>query len=62
MKNVRSVHVFDLKSLKEFYFLFGIYCKIYSIREISIGKGKHHKKQFDSVYLVFNSYPSTLIK
>ena len=49
MKNVRSAHVFDLKLLKEFYLVFGIYCKIHSIREISIGKGKHHKKQFDSV-------------
>ena len=62
MKNVRSAHVFDLKLLKEFYLVFGIYCKIHSIREISIGKGKHHKKQFDSIYLVFNSYASTLIK
>ena len=44
MKNVRGTHVFYLKLFKEFYFVFGIYCKIHSIREISIGKGKHHKK------------------
>ena len=62
MKNVRSEHVFDLKLLKEFYLVFGIYCNIHSMRKISIGKGKHHKRQFDSVYLVFNSYASTLIK
>ena len=37
IENVRSVHVFDLKLLKEFYLVFGIYCKIHSIREISIG-------------------------
>ena len=55
MKNVRSAHVFDLKLLKGFYLVFGIYCKIHSIREISIAKGKYHKKQFDSVYLVFDS-------
>ena len=54
-KNFRSAHVFDLKLLKGFYLVFGIYCKIHSIREISIAKEKYHKKQFDSVYLVFNS-------
>ena len=37
MKNVRNAHVFDLKLLKEFYLVFGIYCKIRSFREISIG-------------------------
>ena len=37
MENVRSAHVFDLKLLKEFYLVFGIYCKIHSFREISIG-------------------------
>ena len=37
MENVRSAHVFDLKLLKEFYWVFGIYCKINSFREISIG-------------------------
>ena len=40
MKSVRSVHVFDLKLLKEFYLVFGIYCKIHSIREISIGRSR----------------------
>ena len=34
---VRSAHVFDLKLLKEFYSVFGIYCKIHSFREIFIG-------------------------
>ena len=62
MKNVRSAHVFDLKLLKEFYLVFGIYCNINSFREISIGEGKHRKKQFDSFSLVFNSYALTLIK
>ena len=62
MKNVRSAHVFDLKLLKEFYLVFRIYCKIHSFREISVGEGKHRKKQFDSFYLVFNSYALTLIK
>ena len=62
MKNVRSAHVFYLKLLNEFYLVFGIYCKIHSFWEISIGKKKHHKKQFDSFYLVFNSYALTLIK
>ena len=37
MENVRSVHVFDLTLLKEFYSVFGIYCKIHSFREIFIG-------------------------
>ena len=37
MEIVRSVHVFDLKLLKEFYSVFGIYCKIHSFREIFIG-------------------------
>ena len=63
MKDVRSAHAFDLKFLKEFYLVFGIYYKIHSIRELSIGKGKYHKKkQFDIFYLVFNSYALTLIK
>ena len=62
MKNVRSAHVFDLKLLKEFYLVFRIYCKIHSFRAISIGEGKHREKQFDSFYLVFNSYALTLIK
>ena len=44
MKNVRSAHVFDLKLLKKFYLVFGIYYKIHSIRELSIGEGKHLKK------------------
>ena len=45
-------------------FLNGIYYKIHSIRELSIGEGKYHlkKKQFDLFYLVFNSYASALIK
>ena len=76
MKNVRSAYVFDLKLLKDFYLVFGIYYKTHSIREISIGEGKHKKNnnnnnsnpqktkktQFDLFYLVFNSYASTLIK
>ena len=64
MKNVRSAHVFDLKLLKDFYLVFGIYYKIHSIRELPIGEGKYHfkKKQFDLFYLVFNSYASALIK
>ena len=45
MKNVRGAHVIDLKLLKEFFYLvFGIYNKIHSIRELSIGEGKYHKK------------------
>ena len=63
MKNVRSAHVFDLKLSKEFYLVFGIYYKIHSIRDLSIGEGKYHKKkQFDLFYLVFHSYASALIK
>ena len=63
MKNVRNAHVFDLKLLKEFYLVFGIYYKIHSIRELSIGEEKYHKKkQFDLFDLVFNSYASALIK
>ena len=62
MKHVRSAHVFDLQLLKEFYLVFGIYYKIQSIRKISIGKGKYHKKQFGSFYFVFSSYTLTLIK
>ena len=31
-ENVRSAYVFDLKLLKEFYLVFGIYYKIHSIR------------------------------
>ena len=42
MKNVRSVHVFYLKLLKEFHLMFG---KIHSIRELSIGEGNYHKKK-----------------
>ena len=64
MKNVRGAHVFDLKLLKEFFYLvFGVYNKnsfdsriIYRWREISL------KKQFDLFYLVFDSYALTLIK
>ena len=44
IKNVGSAHVFDLKLLKEFYLVFGIYYNIHSIREISIGEGKYDKK------------------
>ena len=55
MKNVRSAHVFDLKLLKESYLVLGIYCNIHSIWEVSMSKGKYHKKQFDLFYLVFNS-------
>ena len=62
MKNVPSAHVFDVKLLQEFCLVFGIYYKIHSIREISIGEGKYHKKQFDLFYLVFNYYALTLIK
>ena len=64
MKNVRSAHVFDLKLLKDFYLVFGIYYKFHLIRELSIGEGKYHKKkkQFDLFFLVFNSYASALIK
>ena len=65
MKNVRSAHVFDLKLLRKIYLLFswGIYCKIHSFREISIGvKGNIVKKQFISFYVVFNSNALTLIK
>ena len=59
MKNVRSAHVFDLKLLIKRNFIwclqepivqhtnrllvFGIYYKIHSIRELSIGEGKYHK-------------------
>ena len=45
-ENVRSARaqVFDLKLSKEFYLAFGIYYKIYSIREKSIGEGKYNKK------------------
>ena len=62
MENDRSAHVFYLKFLKEFYLVFGIYWKIHSFQEISIGEGKYHKKQFHLFYLVFNSYASALIK
>ena len=55
MKNVRSAHVFDLKLLKESYLVLGIYCNIHTIWEVSMSKGKYHKKQFDLFYLVFNS-------
>ena len=37
MENIRSAHVFDLKLLKEFSSVFGIYCKIHSFRQIFIG-------------------------
>ena len=53
---------FWLKIIKGILFGVWDYCKIHSIRERSIGKGKNHKNQFDSVYLVFNCYASTLIK
>ena len=42
MRNIRSAHVFDLKLLKEFYLVLGIYYKIHSIREISIGQRNNH--------------------
>ena len=42
---VVRAYVFDLKLLKEFYLVFGIYYKTHSIREISIGEGKYIKKQ-----------------
>ena len=45
MKNVRSAYVFDLKLLKDFYLVFGIYYKTHSIREISIGEGKYQKNK-----------------
>ena len=45
MKNVRSAHVFDLKLSKEFYLVFGMYYKIHSIRDLSIGEGKYHLKK-----------------
>ena len=54
MKNIRSAHVFDLKSLKEFYLVFGIHYKN------SFYSGNIIKKQL--FYLVLNSYASTLIK
>ena len=54
MKNIRSAHVFDIKSLKEFYLVFGIYYKN------SFYSGNIIKKQL--FYLVLNSYASTLIK
>ena len=44
MKNVRSAHVFDLKLLKEFFLVFGIYCNIHSM-----WKGKHHKTIKDNL-------------
>ena len=56
MKNVRSAHVFDIELLKAFYFVFGIYYKIHSNRELSIGEGKYHKNKFNSSYFVFKSY------
>ena len=45
----RSAHVFDLKLLKEFYLVFGIYYRINSIREISVGEGKYHKKELATI-------------
>ena len=54
---------FWLKIIKEILFGVGIYYKILSIRELSIGEGNIiKKKQFDLIYLVFNSYASALIK
>ena len=44
MKNVRSAHVFRLKIIKEILFGVGIYYKILSIRELSIGEGNIIKK------------------
>ena len=44
MKNVLGAYVFYLKLLKDFYLVFGIYYKTHSIREISIGEGKHKRK------------------
>ena len=58
MKNVRSAYVFDLKLLKEFYLVFGIYYKTQKKKNKQIKTSK----QFNLFYLVFNSYSSTLIK
>ena len=59
MKNIRSAHVFDLKLLKEFYLVFGIYHKIHSIRELSIGEGKYHKKKKSNLtYFTWCSTPT----
>ena len=44
-KTGSDAHVFDLKLLKELYLVFWIYHKISSIRELSIGEGKFHKKK-----------------
>ena len=57
MKNVRSAHVFYLKLLKEFYLVLGIYYKIHSIQELSIGEGKYHKKN-NLTYFTWCSTPT----
>ena len=64
MKNVPSAHVSGFKLLKEFHLVFGICYKIHSLQELSINEGEYHKKKnnFDSFYLVFNSYALTLVK
>ena len=58
MKNVRSAHVFDLKLSKEFYLVFGIYYKIHSIRDLSIGEGKYHLKKNNLTYFTWCSTPT----
>ena len=63
-KNVPSAH-HNLKLMKEFSLVFGIYYKNSFDSGISKGKhgeGKYHKKQFALFHSVFNSYASTLIK
>ena len=56
MKNVRNAHVFDLKLLKEFYLVFGIYNKIHSIRDLSIGEGKYHEKNNLTYFTWFSTH------
>ena len=55
-ENVRNAHVFDLKLLKEFYLVFGIYNKIHSIRDLSIGEGKYHKKNNLTYFTWFSTH------
>ena len=50
MKNVRSAHVFE-------FLVFGIYYKIHSIRELSIGEGKYLKKN-NLTYFTWCSTPT----
>ena len=56
MKNVRSAHVFDLKLLKEFYLVFGIYYKIHSTRELSIGEEKYHLKKKTTITTILMTH------